>query len=139
MVLSMDQAVEVPLTEGLPGGLDDVWANPDRCPGAQAVSGLNQHPHGGIGAVALIKDPHLVVDQLELLDRRVSREQCIPYCMIKGVDRAIALPYHPLALALGRQPYGALGIGLLTMRRLGEDAPGVHREVLRQLRKLSPQ
>ena len=53
--------------------------------------------------------------------------------MIKRIDWAIALPDHALALSLGSQPYGAFGIGLFAMRRLGEDAPRMHREVLRQL------
>ena len=95
------------------------WPTPTVVQALQAVGGLDQHPYGRVGAVTLVQDPHLVVDQLELLDRRVRREQGVADGVVEGVDRAVALPHHPLALALGRQPYGALGIGLLAMRATG--------------------
>ena len=53
-----------------PGRLDHVGADADRDPRRLAVAGLDQHPGDRVGAVALVEDPHLVVDQLELRDLR---------------------------------------------------------------------
>ena len=71
---------------------------------------------------------------------RVGRQQRVADRVVEGVDRSVALPHDPLAVALGGQPHRALGVGLLlavgVVCRLGEDAPGLHREVLRQLVEL---
>src|SRR5215213_3264420 len=106
----MDQAVKVGVAECLPGGLDDVLAHADRSPGTEPVCGLNQHAYGGIGAVTLIKDPYLVVDQLELPHRGVGRQQRVAYGLIKSIDRTIALADNALTPALGRKPNSAFGV-----------------------------
>ena len=43
---------------------------------------IDEHPYGRIGFVTLIKDPHLVVDELEFLDWGVGREQCLADCVV---------------------------------------------------------
>ena len=73
----MNEAVDIRLAEGLPGGLDDVLTDSDRCPRAQAVGGLDEHAYRRIRAVTLLKDADFVVDDLKLLDGKVGRQQRI--------------------------------------------------------------
>ena len=49
------------------------WPTPTVVQPLTTVGGLDQHPYGGVGAVALVQDPDPVVDQLELLHHRVRR------------------------------------------------------------------
>ena len=71
--IGVEQTVDVRFDQGLPGGLDDVLADPDRGPAAATVGGLDQHAYGRVRAVALVEDPHPVVDQVEPLHQRIGR------------------------------------------------------------------
>ena len=106
----MDEAVEVRLAERLPRGLDDVLADTNGRPSAEAVGGLDEHAYRRIGAMTLVEDSHLVIDELEFLDCRIRPEQRVAYGVIKGIDRTVALPDYSLAQALGREPYGAFSV-----------------------------
>ena len=71
----VDQAPEVAVVEGLPGGLDHVGADPDGGPGAVAVGHVDQRADDRVRAVALVEDAHLVVGQLEVVHLRVGVDQ----------------------------------------------------------------
>ncbi len=65
------------------------------------VAGLDQHPGDGVGAVRGVQDPHLEVDQLELLQLGVDRQQGLAQRVVQRVDRAVALAGGDLPLAAG--------------------------------------
>ena len=78
------------------------WPTPTVVHALTAVRGLDQHPDGGVGAVTLVQDPDPVVDELELRDDRVGRQERSWYGVVECVDRTVALPHDTLALALAR-------------------------------------
>ena len=63
----------------------------DGDPRRLAVGGLDEHPGDRVGAVALVEDAHLVVDQLELRDLRVGLPDRLAQRLVERVDRAVAL------------------------------------------------
>ena len=78
-----------------------------------AVGGLDEHPGDGVGAVALVEDAHLVVDELELRDLRVGLPDRLAQRVVERVDRAVALADRDDARAAGAQLDGRLGDGVL--------------------------
>ncbi len=56
----------------IPGGGDHVLGDPDRAPHLLPVGGVDQHPRDGAGALRLIEDPHLEVDELDVPQMRVD-------------------------------------------------------------------
>src|SRR6195952_6026627 len=95
--------------QGAPGGLDHVVADPDGDPGAGAVGGLDQHAGDRVGAVPLVEDADLVVDQLELHDLGVELLDRLAQRVVQGVDRAVALPDRDDARTASQQLHRRLG------------------------------
>ena len=91
----------MPVEQGLPRRLDHVVPDADGHPRRLAVGGLDQDPGDRVGAVTLVEDPHLVVDQLELRDLRERLHQRLPQRLVEGVDRAVALAGLDVPHALG--------------------------------------
>ena len=85
------QAEGEPVDQRPPRRLDDVVPDADGDPRGLAVGGLDQHPGDRVGAVALVEDAHLVVDQLELRDLRVGLPDRLAQRLVERVDRAVAL------------------------------------------------
>src|SRR5215471_19232096 len=56
--------------EGLPGSLDDVVGHTHRAPRLVAVAGGDEHARPRRGALALVEDAHLVVEQAHLAKAR---------------------------------------------------------------------
>src|SRR4029450_1409817 len=96
----MDQPVEIGVAERLPGGLDDVLSDADRCPGIEPVCGLDQHAYGRIGAVTLIENSYLVVDQLEFLYAGIGGKQRVAEGLGKRVHATVRPPGKPAAFSL---------------------------------------
>ena len=114
-----------------PRRLDDVGADADRDPGRGAVAGLDQDPGDRVGAVALVEDPHLVVDQLELRDLRERLADRLAQRLVERVDRAVALAGHDVAHPLGPQLHRRLRHRLVAGPGLGDHPPRLDVEVRR--------
>src|SRR5690606_1016032 len=114
------QAVGEGVDQGAPGRLDDVVAHADGDPAGLAVAGLDQHPGDRVGAVALVEDAHLVVDQLELGDRRPRLLDRLPQRLVEGVDWSVALTGADDAGIPGAQLHRRLGDRLLPRPGLAE-------------------
>ena len=108
-----------------------LWPTPTVTHDDCAVGGLDEHPGDRVGAVALVEDAHLVVDQLELRDLRVGLADRLAQRVVERVDRAVALAGDDVAGALGAQLDGGLGDGLVAGPGLGDDPPGLDVEVRR--------
>ena len=107
-------------------------ADADGDPRRLAVGGLDQHPGDRVGAVALVEDPHLVVDQLELRDLRVGLPDRLAQRVVERVDRAVALAGDDVPHAAGAQLHGRLGDRLVAAARsLGDHPPRLDVEVRR--------
>ena len=91
--------------------------DPDGDPGGEAVAGLDQHPGDRVGAVALVEDAHLVVDQLELRDLGVRPGDRLAQRLVQGVDRAVALTGDDQPVAAGAQLHRRLGDRLVSPGR----------------------
>src|SRR5271169_3054669 len=50
----------------VPRSSDHVLRDPDRSPNLLPVGGVQQHPRNGPGALRLIEDPHLEVDEVDV-------------------------------------------------------------------------
>ena len=97
-----------------------LWPTPTVTQDDCAVGGLDQHPRDRVGAVALVEDPDLVVDELELRDRRIGPDERLPQSLVEGVHGAVPLAGLDVAHARRDQLHRRLRDGLLPRRRVGE-------------------
>src|SRR5215831_4743751 len=58
--------------QGLPGRFDDVVGHAHRAPRLVAVAGGDEHAGPGSGALALVEDANLVVEQAHLAQARIE-------------------------------------------------------------------
>ena len=121
-----------PVDQRAPRRLDHVVADADGDPRRLAVAGLDQHPGDRVGAVALVEDAHLVVDELELRDLGERLADRGAQRLVERVDRAVALAGDDVAHALGLELHRRLGDGLRRRRLgLGDHPPRLDLEVRR--------
>ena len=90
-----------PVDQRAPGRLDDVVADADGDPRRLAVGGLDEHPGDRVGAVALVEDADLVVDQLELHDLGEGLADRGAQRLVERVDRPVALAGDDVAARPG--------------------------------------
>ena len=93
-----------------------LWPTPTVTHERLAVGGLDQHPGDRVGAVALVEDADLVVDQLELRDLRVGLPDRLPQRVVERVDRTVALAGRDDPGAAGAQLDGRLRHRLVARR-----------------------
>ena len=67
---------------------------PTVCHERARVAGLDEDAGDGVGAVRGVEDADPEVDQLELLELRVDRQERLAQRVVEGVDRAVALPHR---------------------------------------------
>src|SRR5205085_8244977 len=77
--------------ERLPGSLYDVLRHADRAPHLIAVGGIEQHPGDRAGALGLVEDAHLEVDQVDVAQAGIYLDQRVAERAVERVDRAVAL------------------------------------------------
>ena len=122
-------AVLEAVEQRLPRCLDDVLADADRAPGVAAVAGVDEHARDRAGALGLVEDPHLEVDQR---DARRARAPAAPSAMpqrgVERVDRAVALGGGDEALAAVEDLDRRLGLDAAVGALLGDDAEALERE-----------
>src|SRR5215208_353097 len=111
-----------PVDERLPGGLDDVLADPDRAPDALAVGRVYENAGGGGGRPVLVEDADLVVGEVYLLQLRVVGLYSLSQCPIEGIDGPVALGGRDLTLPLDEELYRRLDRRLAVSPLLGDYA-----------------
>src|SRR5690242_15814313 len=70
--------------ERLPGGLDDVLRHADRAPHLIAVGSIEQHPGNRAGALGLVEDAHLEVDQVDVAQVWMDLYERLPERTVEG-------------------------------------------------------
>ena len=65
-----------------------------------AVGGVEQHARDGVGALGLVEDADLEVDELDVLQVRVDLADRVAQRAVERVDRAVALGRAHVALAV---------------------------------------
>ena len=114
--------------ERLPRGGDDVLVDADRAPDVVAVGGVDEHARGRAGAVVLVEDADLVVDELDVLEVRVDLADRVAQRGVERVDRAVALGRADVALAVDPDLDRRLGLDLAVGALLDDHAPGLQAE-----------
>ena len=97
---AVQHAVLDRVDQRLPAGLDDVLADADGAPDLVAVAGVEQHARHGAGALVLVEDAHLVVDELDVGQLRILPRDRLAQRGVERVDRAVALGGAHEALAV---------------------------------------
>src|SRR5271154_1476890 len=116
------------IDERIPGGGDHVLGDPDRAPHLLAVGGIDQDAGDRAGALRLIEDAHLEVDQLDVAQMRVDLTDRVTQRGVEGVHRAVALGRAHVALATEPDLDRGLGRDLAVGALLDEHAPGLEAE-----------
>src|SRR5262249_7257835 len=80
--------------------LDDVVGHTHRAPRLVAVAGGDEHARPRRGALALVEDAHLVVEQAHLAKARIEVLESLAEGMVEGVDGAVAGGRGGLAMPL---------------------------------------
>ena len=114
--------------ERLPGGGDDVLPDADRAPTVLAVGGVDQHARDRVGALGLVEDADLVVDELDVPQVRVDLADRVAQRGVERVDRAVALGGADVALAVDPDLDRRLGLDLAVGALLDDHAPGLEPE-----------
>ena len=82
-----------------------------------AVGGVEQHPGDRAGALGLVEDPDLEVDQVDVAQMRVDLDQRLAQRAVQRVDRAVALGGAHVALAVDPDLDRRLGLDAGRRRR----------------------
>src|SRR3954469_11907806 len=77
--------------ERLPARLDHVLGDADRAPRVDAVGGVEQHARDGAGALPLVQDADLEVDELDVAEVRVGLADGLAERLVERVHGAVAL------------------------------------------------
>src|SRR5215470_8313332 len=116
--------------QGLPGCFDDVVGHAHRAPRLVAVAGGDQHAGPGCGALALVEDAHLVVEQAHLAQARIEVLERLSEGVVEGVDGAVARGRSVLGDALDLEAHRGFRHRLrLAALLLDDDAEAVEIEV----------
>src|SRR5215471_19050059 len=107
--------------EGLPRGLDDVVGDADRPPRLVAVARRDEHARLGAGALGLVQDSNLVVEERHLGQARVEVGERLSKGVIEGVDGPVAGRRRVLGDALHLDPDRRFGDRLLGAVLLFDD------------------
>jgi hypothetical protein len=107
---------------------DDVLVHADRAPQLLAVGRVEQHARHRAGALGLVEDADLVVDELDVGEVRVDLGDRRAQRGVQGVDRAVALGGAHVALAVDPDLDGRLGLDLAVGALLDDAAPGLQAE-----------
>ena len=92
------------------------------------VGGVDQHARDRAGALRLIEDAHLEVDQLDVAQVRVDLADRLAQRAVERVHRAVALGGAHVALAAHPDLDRGLGLDLAVGALLDEHAPGLQAE-----------
>src|SRR6202050_2057809 len=109
----------------VPGGCDHVLGHSDRAPYVVPVGSIDQHARDRCGALALIEDAHLEVDQLDVAQVRMDLTDGLAQRVVQRIDRPVALGGAHVALAAQPDLDGGLGLDLAVGALLHEHAPGL--------------
>ena len=93
-----------------------------------AVGGVDEHARRRAGAVVLVEDADLVVDELDVLEVRVDLADRVAQRGVERVDRAVALGGAHVALAVDPDLDRRLGLDLAVGALLDDHAPGLEAE-----------
>src|SRR5262249_47622697 len=114
----------------LPGGLDDVVGHAHRAPRVAAIAGGDEHARTGRGALALVEDTALVVEQAHLAEARIEVLEGLAEGVIERVHGAVARGRGVLGDALDLEAHRRLRHRLgVTALLLHDDAKAVEVEV----------
>src|SRR5678815_2700286 len=97
----------------LPRRLDDIVRDADRPPGLVAVSRGDEDARLGAGALGLVQDADLVVEERHLPQVGVEVLESLAQGVVERVDRPIARRRGVLGNALHAQPHGGFRDRLL--------------------------
>src|SRR4051812_22760581 len=114
--------------ERLPRRRDHVLVDADRAPHVLAVGGVDEHAGHRSGAVALVEDADLVVDELDVAQVRVDLGDRGAQGGVERVHRAVALGGADVALAVDPNLDRRLGLDLSVRPLLDDHAPRLKRE-----------
>ena len=114
--------------QGVPARLDDVLRDADRAPRVDAVAGVEQHAGDRSGALPLVEDPDLVVDELDVPEVRVDVADRRPERAVECVHRAVALGRAQVALAADPDLEHRLGLDAPVLALLGDHTPRLEAE-----------
>src|SRR5919197_2889183 len=123
----------------LPRRRDDVLVDADRAPDVLAVGGVDEHARRGAGAVVLVEDAHLVVDELDVLQVGVDLADRVAQRCVERVDRAVALGRADVALAFDPDLDRRLGLHLPVGALLDDHPPRLQAEQRLGVPGLAPQ
>ena len=104
-----------------------------------AVGGVEQHAGDRAGAVVLVEDPHLVVDELDVRQVRVQLGDRLAQRLVERVHRAVALGGADVALAVDPDLDRRLGLDLAVGALLGDHAEALEPEQRLVLARLAAQ
>src|SRR3954447_25812488 len=124
--------------ERLPRRRDHVLVDADRAPHVLAVGGVDEHAGHRAGAVALVEDADLVVDELDVAQVRVDLGDRGAQGGVERVHRAVALGGADVALAVDPNLDRRLGLDLSVRALLDDHAPRLEREQRLVLAALAP-
>src|SRR5438445_172153 len=85
--------------ERIPRGRDEVLRDADRAPHLVSVRGVDEHACDRVGALGLVEDPDLEVDQLDVAKMRVDLADRVAQRVVESVHRAVPLGGAHVALA----------------------------------------
>src|SRR5882724_12704746 len=116
--------------EGLPGSLDDIVGHPYRAPCLVTVARGDEHAGLGRGALALVEDADLVVEEAHLAQVGVEVLEGLAERMVERIDGAMARGGGVLGDTLDPEPHRGLGhrLGIAALL-LDDDAEAVEIEV----------
>src|SRR5215472_5289043 len=116
--------------QSLPGRFDDVVGYAHRAPRLVAVAGGDQHAGPGSGALALVEDANLVVEQAHLAQARIEVLERFAESVVESVDGAVARGRGMLGDALDLEAHRGFRHRLrLAALLLDDDAEAVELEV----------
>src|SRR3954452_17775688 len=114
--------------ERVPARLDHVLRHADRAPGVDAVGRVEQHARHGAGALLLVEDAHLEVDELDVAQVRVALADRASQGGVERVHGAVPLCGPQVALALDPDLDRGLRLHLSVLALLDQHAPRLERE-----------
>src|SRR5262249_32920710 len=118
------------IDQSLPGCFDDVVGHAHGAPGLVAVARGDEDARLRAGALRLVEDAHLVVQERHLLEARVEALERLAERMIERVARTVTRGGRVLGNALDPETDGRLGHRLLVpVVLLDDDAVAVEVEV----------
>ena len=95
---------------------------------SRAVGGVEQHARDRAGALRLVEDADLEVDELDVAQVRVDLADRVAQRAVERVDRAVALGGAHVALAVDPDLDRRLGLDLAVGALLDDHAPGLEPE-----------